>query len=101
MAGGNSTAAVISNSYNTGTVNGATSIGGLAGENYGSLTNTYNVGAVTGQSDYIGGLTGRNWATGVITNSYNNGFVSTTGIGSNLGGLVGNNASGCIITNSF
>jgi hypothetical protein len=68
----------ISNSYASGSVNGlgtltsATfSVGGLVGENAGSIATSYSVGAVTGTSSYrIGGLVGLLDSTGHTTNSY-------------------------------
>lgn len=84
----------ISNSYATGAVNGNMDVGGLAGRNYGTISNSYATGIVKG-STIVGGLVGYNY-DGTITNSYASGTVSGT---LNVGGLVGvNNGT---ITNSF
>ncbi len=71
----------ITNSYSTGSVSGDNYIGGLAGYNYGTITNSYSTGSVSG--NHVGGLVGINYGT--ITNSYSTGSVS----GSFVGGLVG------------
>jgi filamentous hemagglutinin family protein len=84
----------ISNSYSTGAVTGTTDIGGLVGQNYGgSISNSYSTGAVTGTTD-IGGLAGFN--NGVISNSYSTGAATGT---ATVGGLVGQNYGS--ISNSY
>ncbi len=70
-------------------------LGGLAGYNEGTITNSYETGAVTsgsgGMGSEAGGLVGYNYGT--ISRSYATGAVSDgTGFGGNLlGGLVGYN----------
>ena len=87
----------VTNSYATGTVTGDSwVVGGLVGENNGRVTNSYAISSVAGRED-IGGLVGSNGG-GSITNSYATGAV--TGTGDNVGGLVGFNSSGRI-TNSY
>jgi hypothetical protein len=61
-------------------------VGGLVGENYGSISNCYSTGSVGGAEDYVGGLVGDNG--GAISNCYSTGSVSGT---SYVGGLVGEN----------
>jgi len=68
-----------------GDITGASNTAGLAGENYGTITNSYYNGSVTGSSQ-VGGLVGQNG--GDITASYSTGSVTATG--SDIGGLVGN-----------
>ena len=59
----------ITNSYATGSVSGAGSIGGLVGfNNGGTITNSYATGTVLGSLKSVGGLVGLN--SGTITNSY-------------------------------
>ena len=82
----------ITNSYAAGAVTGNL-VGGLVGFNYGRVTNSYATGAVTGNSE-VGGLVGVNY--GRITNSYAMGAVTGN---HNVGGLVGGN--GGDITNSY
>ena len=84
----------ISNSYTTGNVSGSLDVGGLAGRNYGTISNSYTLADVTG-IDLTGGLVGYNFG-GTISNSYASGTVTGT---SNIGGLTG--YSDGIIQNSF
>lgn len=80
-----------------GSVSGGGSVGGLAGVNSGTITNSYSTGSVSGVGN-VGGLAGEN--SGTITNSYATGSVSVTGTGSNsFGGLVGYNSG--TISNSY
>jgi hypothetical protein len=79
----------ITNCYNTGSVSGGESIwvGGLAGANGGTVSNCYNTGSVSGSvSCKSGGLVGQNFLSGKISNCYNIGNIS----GDSAGGLVGN-----------
>ncbi|MBP2230767.1 filamentous hemagglutinin family protein, partial [Azospirillum agricola] len=63
-------------------------VGGLAGENGGSITNAHVTGSVQGSS--LGGLVGKN--TGTITRSYVTATVSQPTVGGDqIGGLVGEN----------
>ncbi len=82
--------------YATGTVSGigntsstANQIGGLVGNNYGTILSSYATGDVSGRY-YIGGLVGLSSSGHHINikNSYATGNVSGTGI---TGGLVGDN----------
>ena len=82
----------ISSSYTTGTVSGDYYIGGLCGYNYyGSISDSYATGAVSGNYS-VGGLCGENHGT--ISSSYTTGTVSS--IYGNVGGLCGNNYYGTI-----
>jgi len=76
----------ISNCYSTGsvTVTGYY-VGGLVGENGGNISNCYSNGDASGE-DYVGGLVGVN--SGTVSNCYSTGSVSGT---SYVGGLVGGN----------
>jgi hypothetical protein len=68
-------------------VNGTSSyVGGLVGENYGSITNCYSSGTVSGQGP-VGGLVALNH-DGSITNCHSSGTVSGQWA---VGGLVGGN----------
>ena len=67
-------------------VSGTNYIGGVVGENYGTVKNVYNTGAVGG-TDYVGGVVAYN-GNGVVENVYNTGAVSGN---SNVGGVVGQN----------
>ena len=84
----------MSNCYNTGSVEGNSSVGGLCGMNYGNVINCYNNGSVEG-NEIVGGLCGRN--DGTVTNCYNNGNIT----GSNyVGGVCGYNYGGTV-TNCY
>jgi hypothetical protein len=69
--------------------------GGLVGNNYGTITNCYSTGTVRGTS-LVGGVVGGSWGT--ITNSYSSGSVSGDHC---VGGLVGNNHGFGTITNGY
>ncbi|MBI4857292.1 MAG: hypothetical protein HY818_11200 [Acetobacterium woodii] len=84
----------ISNCYNTGTVSGSL-IGGVAGFNFGTISNCYNTGTVSG-SVYVGGAVGYN--VGTISNCYNTGTVSG---GAYIGGVAGYNENSKTISNSY
>jgi hypothetical protein len=88
----------ISNSYVTGDVlaniPGKMSVGGFVGWNHGTINNSYTVGNVSG-NNIVGGLVGYN--TGTINRSYASGNVSGNG---SVGGLVGDNSGGTI-SNSY
>ena len=64
-------AAQISQSYATGSVTGlagGTFIGSFAGANYGAIAEAYATGAVSGGASFVGGLVGNN--SGTVTGSY-------------------------------
>lgn len=82
----------ITNCYNMGTVSGTTYIGGIAGLNYSTVTGCQNTGTVNGTNN-VGGVTGV-IDHGSISNSHNTGTVSGTGF---VGGLAGTTASSSII----
>ena len=65
--------------------------GGVCGNNYnGTVTNCYNTGTVSGSGLYAGGVCGWNY-NGTITNCYNTGIVSGSGL--HAGGICGYNNS--------
>ena len=89
----------VSNSYSTGSVTGDEDVGGLVGQNWdGIVSNSYSTGNVTGE-DGVGGLVGANgWygGQGTVSNSYSTGSVT----GKNyVGGLVGQNTG--TVLNSY
>ncbi|WP_321777357.1 GLUG motif-containing protein [Sulfurimonas sp.] len=85
----------ISNSYSTGRVSGNYTTGGLVGLNVGTISNSYSTGSVSGAAS-IGGLVGYN-DRGTISNSYSTRSVSGA---ASIGGLVGYNDRGTI-SNSY
>ncbi len=88
----------ISNCYNTGAVSGAYDVGGVAGDNSGSITNSYNIGVVSGQ-DYVGGVAGYIGSNGSISNCYNTGAIS--GANYHIGGVAGYIGSNGSISNCY
>ena len=85
----------ISSSYATGSVSGDDAVGGLVGENYGDISSSYATGSVSGD-ERVGGLVGWN-DVGSISSSYATGSVSGNDF---VGGLVGYNTEGNI-TDSY
>ena len=81
-----------------GSVSGYWYVGGVVGYNISRVTNCYNTGSVTGTDDYVGGVVGENsGSNGSVENCYNIGEVS----GSGSGGIVGNNNGSAIVTNCY
>ena len=68
-------------------IKGRSYVGGLAGGNYGNITDCFAAGAVSGSSTYVGGLVGRN--SGTISGCYT--VIIVTGSNNYVGGLAGNN----------
>jgi len=87
----------ITNSYIVGNVTGGSSVGGLVGNNNGNITNCNATGNVDGSSS-IGGLVGSN--SGRIANCNAKGNVRSPSMSSidnsSIGGLVGINNNGII-----
>ena len=78
-------------------VSGDLSVGGLVGWNYGTVSNCYATGTVSGDDDYVGGLVGVN-CDGTVSNCYSSGSVSGTDY---VGGLVGGNSGGGDVSNCY
>ena len=66
---------------------GQANVGGVCGRNYGTLTNCYNAGSISGQ-EQVGGVCGGIYSGGIITNCYNTGIISGQ---ANVGGVSGYN----------
>ncbi len=90
----------ISDSYVTGTVSGINSVGGLVGATLESslIIDSHSTAGVTGETDDIGGLAGTNEG-GSIISSYATGDVSGGGRG--IGGLVGLSSRGDLTAASY
>ena len=87
----------ISNCYNTGRVSGNDeNVGGVCGTSLGTIMNCYNTGAVSSNSSRVGGVCGDNGQNGKISNCYNTGTVSGADA---VGGVSGRNCN--IITNCY
>ncbi len=65
-------------------------LGGIVGDNYGTIQNCKYIGIVKG-SDYIGGITGYNEATGIIADCTSYGVITGQHY---TGGIAGANAGG-------
>lgn len=65
-------------------------VGGLVGDNKGSITNGRNNGEITG-NNYVGGLVGANGAGSTLTNLVNDSAAAITG-DNYVGGIAGSNA---------
>ena len=74
----------IGNSYAQGTVTGGNQTGGLVGENKGSISNSYAQSTVTGDSQ-TGGLAGAN--SGTVISTYSTGAVGGTDLPGRLVGV--------------
>ncbi len=83
----------ISNCYTTGTITGSQYVGGLAGHNYyGDVDNCYSRVSVTGPDNcsFLGGLVGRSYR-GSISKCYSTGHVTGGNSALYLGGFIGYN----------
>ena len=68
-------------------------VGGVVGNNTGTIENCYNMISVSGSGDDVGGVVGAN-SHGTVMNCYNAGAV--TGSGDDVGGVVGSNTYGTV-----
>ena len=78
----------INASYGTDTVTGDDHVGGLVGQNRGTITDSHGMGSVTGDL-FVGGIVGQNYLNATITNCFSTGGVSGIRY---AGGLVGKNS---------
>jgi len=74
-----------------GSVSGDERVGGLVGDNSGTLSNCYFTGSVTG-NDHVGGLVGAHYF-GIVSDCVSSADVSGQG---DVGGLVGHNSIGTL-----
>ena len=90
----------ISDSYTTGTVSGRNSVGGLVGTSLKAslIVDSHSTAGVTGETDDVGGLVGT-IEGGSVTASHATGDVSASGRG--IGGLVGLGTEGSHIAASY
>ena len=96
VCGYNNYSGIIENSFNEGTFSETVeSVGGVCGENSGTIKSCYNTASVSGTGDKLGGVCGDN--SGTITNCFNEGTVSGRCY---VGGVCGINSEG-VITNCF
>ena len=99
VCGLNEKGGIIENSFNEGTVSGTgdnvQKVGGVSGNNNGTIKSCYNTASVSGQNS-VGGVCGLN-SRGIITNCFNEGTVSGQTF---VGGVCGNGC-GVTTTNCF
>jgi hypothetical protein len=76
----------ISYCYATNSVSGNIDVGDFVGDNSGTINNCYATGSVSGGGEIVGSIAGDN--SGTISNCYTTGSVSG---GSGVGGVVGDN----------
>lgn len=88
--------AILENCKNTGAISGLTNVGGIAGENKGTISQSRNEGNVSklngaiGKNINLGGIIGKNSPTAKLSNSKNYGGISSeTDNLVNLGGICG------------
>ena len=97
--GGLGSGGIVENLGVAGTVTGGSfdNIGGVVGENSGTVESSWNTGSVGGGTGFnIGGVVGRNFY-GTVETSYNTGNIGASGSGSfNVGGVVGDNLHGTV-----
>ncbi len=89
IAGSTDTDVKFDSCYNAGAIVGKYSNGGIVGSSKGSITNSVNNGTVTSSQYCSGGIAGyQNDASGVVTNCENNAKIVTKTYGA--GGIIGN-----------
>jgi len=95
LAGYVTETALIDHSFESGPVTavGITEVGGLVGENHGTISFSHAAGAASSSIQWVGGLVGVN-SSGILTNDYATGTVTVGGgvaspCGFAAGGLVG------------
>ena len=99
LVGYNRNGSIINSYVTTTTVLGREDIGGLVGENDGSIISSFAYADVIGYR-HVGGLVGLN-DNGVIENTYAAGTVASTQTVVSAGGLVGQSTSDSEIRNSY
>lgn len=94
----------ITNSYNTGIVNGSSYSGGIVGRtNTATISDCYNTGSINASRSNCGngGIIGYASDNTVISKCYNVGNINNVGTGNGIGGIVGYTASTTVISNCF
>ncbi len=81
IAGQTAASTVINRCVNKGDVTSARNqIGGFVGNSYGTVTNSYNIGNITGETK-VGGFSGAHRSGKIAENCYNLGTITATGNG--------------------
>lgn len=79
-------------------VTGSENVGGICGENYGTIKNCYNSASVSGSRMYVGGVCGSS-TSGTITNCGNGGAVTSSS--DYVGGVCGYSYKNSTIKNCY
>jgi hypothetical protein len=87
------TGGVVENLTIEGYVRGVDGVGGIAGNNHGTIRNCFNSADITGTSAAVGGIVGWN-NDGIIENCHNTGTITGQ---INVGGIVGQTAGNSIV----
>jgi filamentous hemagglutinin family protein len=97
LVGFNSNGSLIAFSVATGAVTGASYVGGFVGNNNGTINNSYAIGNVSANGDFVGGFAGYNDTGGIIKAVYADNTITATGTGQHyLGGVAGYNNYGTV-----
>jgi len=86
---------VLTNCHSTGRIKGHNCVGGLVGDNVGSITASCSSGTVTGNS-YVGGLVGFNYLESCVSQCQSSGRIDGNDF---VGGLLGGNWG--VLTHSY
>lgn len=70
VVGQNNEKAIVAESFNSGNIIGKTDIGGIAGINFGKISDVYNTGSVYGNVNNVGGIIGTNEASAELKSAY-------------------------------
>ncbi len=98
LVGFNNTGSSVSRCYSTGSISGVSSIAGLVGVSFATVSECYSTADINATEHNNGGLIGY-CLNATTTNSYSRGSV--TAGGNNTGGLIGVNDGGCTVENCF
>jgi filamentous hemagglutinin family protein len=93
---------MVQTSYNTGRVDGVGAVGGIAGYNdsTGTVNTCYNVGSIgDSNASYVGGIVGDNY--GYVTNTYDSGLVSGNSDSGTVAGIIGFDEDNADTENSY
>ncbi|MCQ2608441.1 MAG: ribosomal protein L7/L12, partial [Bacteroidales bacterium] len=88
IAGSSSSASTISYSCNSGSVSGIDEVGGIVGFGSGKMTDVFNIGSVSANAGYVGGLAGEMYSS--VANSYSACIVTNNSSTKTIGALFGN-----------
>jgi len=94
LVGMNAEGSTIEECWSANTVDAEEQVGGLVAVNYGYILNCFSICGRPVIGDYVGGLVGVNYSTGVVQNCYSSRVVQLAGEMQHPGGLIGWGAPG-------